>query len=152
MKYQSTQKKLLFNMHRNLNQLRRHAFCKIITQNRNGFIVEVNLRENKYKIALEYKFKGAVDVYLLEPEIDVTRRMEIHTYGMKYHQHYKKELLKLCLVRPMKNEWDTSIALMDSYIPWAAEWTEFYELWKLTGAWHGGGEHPDLESDKEGEL
>lgn len=137
--------KKLINMHKNIAQLRKLDFCRIISQSKHGFLVEVEVREGKYKILLDYKHKGYVDSYLIEPEIRMEDYLEIHTYGMKYHSAYKKAIPQLCLDRPFKNEWNTSIALIDSYIPWAAEWTEFYELWELTGVWHGGGEHPSDE-------
>ena len=39
--------------------------------------------------------------------------------------------------------------LTESYIPWAIEWTEFYELWLLTGTWYGGGVHPGGDKKNE---
>ena len=53
---------------------------------------------------------------------------------------YSKILL--CLTYYDNDKWDSSIPLTRSYIPWAIEWTEFYELWLLTGKWYGRGIHP----------
>lgn len=139
--------KKLVDMHKNIAKLLKLNFCKILNQDRFGFCAVVNLREGKYKILIDYSIKGHVDIYLFEPEIIVEDYTEIHTYGRKYHNAFRRELLKLCLDHPSKNEWDTSVALIDSYIPWASEWTEFYELWQLTGVWHGEGEHPNVEKD-----
>ena len=33
-------------------------------------------------------------------------------------------------------------SIADTIIPWVIEWIYFYELWKITGAWKGGGDHP----------
>lgn len=27
-------------------------------------------------------------------------------------------------------------------VPWAAEWLLHYEVWTITGKWHGGGHEP----------
>jgi hypothetical protein len=27
-------------------------------------------------------------------------------------------------------------------VPWLLLWLSFYELWLITGEWHGGGVHP----------
>ncbi len=62
---------------------------------------------------------------------------------------YNKELPCLCLTHYESDKWNSSIMLTESYIPWAIEWTEFYELWLLTGIWYGGGVHPG--GDKENE-
>jgi len=28
-------------------------------------------------------------------------------------------------------------------LPWTSLWLHFYEIWLVTGVWHGGGEHSD---------
>jgi hypothetical protein len=40
-------------------------------------------------------------------------------------------------------EWNESLLLARTVIPWASEWLLHYELWRATGTWHGGGTtHP----------
>ncbi len=137
--------KNLVNMYGNIAQLENLPFCNIIKVDRKGLWVEVLIRNGKYKILCDYQLTGHMDVYLVEPDINMDNPTEIHTYGMKYHKAYKRELPNLCLRLPYRFQWNSSILLLDSYIPWAAEWTEFYEIWELTGKWHGGGEHPTSE-------
>ena len=36
-------------------------------------------------------------------------------------------------------EWNDSLRLARTVLPWASEWLLHYELWLATGAWHGGG-------------
>ncbi|WP_179098563.1 hypothetical protein [Burkholderia pseudomallei] len=31
---------------------------------------------------------------------------------------------------------------IETYIPWTAEWLWYYEYWRSTGKWVGGGAHP----------
>lgn len=44
----------------------------------------------------------------------------------------------LCLYEA--HEWDGSMLMVDSIIPWATEWLAHYELWRLSGEWYGDGE------------
>jgi hypothetical protein len=48
----------------------------------------------------------------------------------------------LCLY--YDGEWNESLLLARTVIPWASEWLLHYELWQATGTWHGGGtvHHP----------
>ncbi len=48
----------------------------------------------------------------------------------------------LCLWHPKKAEWSPQLRLVDTVLPWAAEWLFYYEIWLATGEWVGGGEHP----------
>jgi hypothetical protein len=48
----------------------------------------------------------------------------------------------LCLHLP--DEWDATMSIADTIVPWAALWLYHYELWHATGEWLGGGAHPRL--------
>ena len=48
----------------------------------------------------------------------------------------------LCLWWPKNCEWDPHHGLVDSYIPWTAEWLWYYEEWLKHGEWLAGGAHP----------
>lgn len=50
----------------------------------------------------------------------------------------------LCLHRD--GEWNDGLLLVDTIVPWTAEWLLFYEIWHATGEWHGGGEWPPVEA------
>jgi len=41
----------------------------------------------------------------------------------------------LCL--HLKSEWDSSMPIADTTVPWTAEWLAHYELWKVRGRWYG---------------
>ena len=40
-------------------------------------------------------------------------------------------------------DWNSSMPLGDTIVPWLAEWLVFYEGWRLTGIWYGNGVLPD---------
>lgn len=46
----------------------------------------------------------------------------------------------LCL--HLSGEWNEKMYLVDSIVPWTAEWLANYEIWLATGDWNGGGEWP----------
>ncbi len=46
----------------------------------------------------------------------------------------------LCLHLP--GEWQPRMFISDSIVPWTLLWLLFYEYWRATGEWIGGGVHP----------
>lgn len=50
-------------------------------------------------------------------------------------------LSPLCLFDPQAREWDPTMLIADTTIPWAARWLACYEVWETTGRWVGGGRH-----------
>jgi hypothetical protein len=133
----------IINAFRNINQLSCLSNCKIISSKRGNISAELVIRDGKYKLRIDIKVGEFPKVYVVEPEIDRSNPLEIHTFGFKYHPYYKKELPLLCLTHLGEDKTNTSMLLTETYIPWAIEWTEFYELWLLTGKWYGKGIHPD---------
>ena len=144
-------KEITLNMYKNIIQLKKLPYCKIVAQKRNGFSAELDIRGGKYRVRIDYQENKSPKVYMITPQIDMSNSLEIHTFGMHYHSAYKRNLPKLCLTYWDEDKWNNSILLTDSYIPWAIEWTEFYEIWLLTGKWHGGGVHPS-GSEKNDEM
>jgi hypothetical protein len=47
----------------------------------------------------------------------------------------------LCLY--VADEWDDTMIIADTLIPWTSEWLFFYQTWHATGDWLSGGVHPD---------
>lgn len=134
-------RKTYINFQRNLSNILKLPYCKLVHRNKYDFSLEITIRDGRYVLRLDYKEKSFPKVYLVSPKIEVDDWEEIHTFGKKYHRDYKKELPLLCLTHYKTDKWTSDITLVESYIPWAIEWTEFYELWLLTGKWYGKGIH-----------
>lgn len=84
-----------------------------------------------YRVELRYKWTGIPEVRLIEPELEFR--------GGKEPPHlYKGNIL--CLHLP--GEWNGSMLLAETILPWTAEWLLHYEIWLATGEWEGGGAHP----------
>lgn len=58
-------------------------------------------------------------------------------------------LSPLCLFDPSAGEWDASMSIAKTTIPWAARWLACYEIWEATGRWHGGGRHQQQGESKD---
>ena len=74
-------------------------------------------------------------VLLLNPNIPKDVRLP-HVYPRKKYKG--KEYPNLCLYLP--GGWNNSLLIADTILLWAIEWLYYYELWIITGKWHGGGE------------
>ncbi len=44
-----------------------------------------------------------------------------------------------CLFYPSSSSWRSDMKLSHTVIPWLALWLAFYEMWRVTGEWYGGG-------------
>ena len=73
------------------------------------------------------------------------------TWNCKYHIGIKiingREYVNLCLYYP--SEWNSTMNISDTIIPWISEWLYYFEFWCITGEWYGGGKHPTKKDIKE---
>jgi hypothetical protein len=42
-----------------------------------------------------------------------------------------------CLCLHQEDQWDGSMSIADTILPWTAEWLAHYELWRRSGLWYG---------------
>jgi hypothetical protein len=83
-----------------------------------------------YTVSVEYRFTNSPQVYVLDPKLDPGHRERLpHVYTGD----------RLCLYTPGTGEWNRSMNLAQTIIPWAAEWLLHYEIWQVTDKWHGSG-------------
>lgn len=87
----------------------------------------------EYLVQLNYKITSHPKVKVLEPDLTVTDGQKLpHVYPYNY----------LCLFYPKYREWKAEFSLADTIVPWISDWLLHYEIWLVTGAWHGDGIHP----------
>lgn len=90
---------------------------------------------DNYNLKINYSKRGAgsVDVFVIDKKLEIAdnRKTLPHVYNTR--------LQKLCLFTPKKREWNLKMPLIESIIPWALEWLDFYEHWLVNGEWLGGG-------------
>jgi hypothetical protein len=83
-----------------------------------------------YDVRLHYTLERGPRVFVRSPDLLQPGEDPIpHRYGDG----------SLCLYLPGTGEWDRSMPLAETIIPWTAEWLYFYEIWLGTGQWCGGG-------------
>lgn len=89
-----------------------------------------------YTIKVRYALDSVPGVWVTSPElIDRPDGAKIpHVYEGK----------RLCLYLPGSGEWERTMFIAETIIPWASLWLYHYEVWHATGEWLGGGVHPTI--------
>jgi len=95
-----------------------------------------------YKVKLTYTRGNGPKVYVLEPTL------ELATGTTSLPHVYSNSEQRLCLYYPKFKEWTPSQYFVNTIIPWISEWLEHYEIWLVTGEWHGGGIEHKSEEEK----
>jgi len=91
-----------------------------------------------YKIEVIYLLLYAPVVRVLSPRFI---RLPGNEEGELPHVYPPKENPSLCLFDPREDEWNPSMLISETIIPWTLDWLACYELWLMTGKWTGGGRH-----------
>ena len=76
-----------------------------------------------------------VKVFVVHPRIE---QME---NGKRVPHLYADGSLCLYMGYPQYHEWDYKIPWTETLIPWTSLWLFYYEIWRETGNWLGGGIH-----------
>ncbi|MDG4875219.1 hypothetical protein P9273_08930 [Mesorhizobium sp. WSM4935] len=92
-----------------------------------------------YRIEVRYRVGYAPQVRVLSPALI---RLPENPEGSLPHVFDRDGDPRLCLYDPAANEWDATMCLSQTIVPWSADWLACYELWLMTGRWTGGGRHP----------
>lgn len=94
-------------------------------------------RSLSYTFELKYRLEQSPKVWITTPVLKKNNE------GEKIPHTYPED--NLCLYRPKYNEFQKNDLISETVIPWISLWLYFYEVWLITGEWHGGGEHPPLK-------
>ena len=105
-----------------------------------GLIWEGKLQPSElsmtYDIRIEYNTGKDPDVYVINP-----KPLLLAKEAIKLPHIYNQEKQHLCLYHRRMNEWNECKMIAKTIIPWTSEWLLHYEIWVVTGTWHGGGIH-----------
>lgn len=116
--------------------------------------VSGHLERNTLSCKISVRPTPLSDEYVLKVDYNPDRTIPFSVYVVKpkplklakdadrLPHVYDQSTQRLCLYLPRKREWNASMLLSETAIPWAIEWLYFYETWLCTGTWLGGGEHP----------
>lgn len=92
---------------------------------------------DNYDIKLVYQITDKPKIYVTKP-----KPLALAIDETKLPHCYDQKLQYLCLYYPDGTEWNKSMLIATTIIPWAYEWLYHYEIWLGTGEWTGGGVHP----------
>ena len=88
-----------------------------------------------YTIQVAYQAGGVPAVKVLKPQLEPRPDAKLpHLYDNG----------ALCLYEA--GEWDPSMSIANTILPWTSEWLIHYEIWRATGVWYGGGGSPPIHS------
>jgi hypothetical protein len=105
-----------------------------------GIIVPTPL-SGLYTVNVIYRQGYNPRTYVQDPQLSLLP-------GKKLPHVYSQIEQRLCLYYPSKRpQWDESMHIAETIVPWASEWLLFYELWLATGEWLGGGIHLETQKD-----
>lgn len=91
-----------------------------------------------FTLELRYRVLAMPEVRVLKPALI---RLPDNPEGALPHVYPPAGDPTLCLFDPLDNQWDPTMYLADTIVPWAFDWVACYELWLMTGRWTGGGRH-----------
>jgi hypothetical protein len=132
-----------------LHQYSALAACPLVVglgaQHRKGFSWDFEARptplSRQYKLRLKYQEGKAPEVFVIEPDL-----VELAN-GKRLLHVYSQKPTKLCLYLPKTGEWNSSMLISKTTVPWAILWLYYFEDWLRTGKWNGGGVHIESEKD-----
>lgn len=99
-----------------------------------------------YKVKLVYHLNKAPKIYVVDP-----KPLPLANGEKKLPHCYDQKEQHLCLYYPDGKEWNKTMLLATTVIPWTYEWLYHYEIWLGTGEWTGGGVHPHNLPKKQNE-
>ncbi|MFI6519916.1 hypothetical protein ACIBF1_30485 [Spirillospora sp. NPDC050679] len=91
-----------------------------------------------YTVKLTYRHRDRPRVVVADPEL------ELHPRATALPHVYREG--DLCLHLP--GEWNDSMLLARTILPWTSEWLLHYELWLITGRWAGSGDDHAVADDE----
>ena len=88
----------------------------------------------EYTVKIEFHHGRKPSITVLSPKLELAegKKRLPHTYICG----------SLCLYTPDRGEWHAGLSLASTIVPWTAMWLYYYEIWLITGKWHGDEKDP----------
>lgn len=102
-----------------------------------------------YTLEIRYQLWKCPKVRVLTPELV---RMPDNPEGAIPHVYPPADDPTLCLFDPAQHQWDPTLYIANTTVPWSYDWLACYELWLMTGRWTGGGRHGSLVTNNGAEA
>ena len=95
------------------------------------------LLSQSYKVVITYDEHHAPKIVVHGQSL---RGLSKSDFPHKYDIDEIHNRVRVCLCLP--SELDYGKPFSETLVPWTVEWLFYYEIWLATGAWRGGGQHP----------
>jgi hypothetical protein len=92
----------------------------------------------RYQLEIRFVIDKYPEVRVLTPALI---RLPGNVEGQLPHVYPPTDDPTLCLFDPEAGQWDWSMAVAETTLPWTCDWIACYEFWLITGVWRGGGRH-----------
>jgi hypothetical protein len=92
----------------------------------------------RYKLEVRHALRDFPCVRVISPALV---RLPTNPEGRLPHVYPPADDPTLCLFDPAQGQWDWSMSIAGTIIPWSFDWLACYEFWLMTGTWTGGGRH-----------
>ncbi|PQZ50192.1 hypothetical protein CQ052_13015 [Ochrobactrum sp. MYb15] len=100
---------------------------------------DVKPQFSKYRIEIRYVVGTMPQVRVLSPALI---QIPDNEEGPLPHIYGPIEDPTLCLFDPANQEWNGSLLISQTIVPWSLDWLMYYEFWLMKKVWAGGGRHP----------
>jgi hypothetical protein len=90
----------------------------------------------RYRVRIEYRAKSPPTLVVEDPPL--RRRQPDEKIPHTYEED------RPCVYLPSTGEWRSDKYIAHTIVPWLSTWLFFYEVWRATGEWLGGGIHPEV--------
>jgi hypothetical protein len=97
--------------------------------------VQPSIFSRVYELQVEYQPGGHPTTWVVKPSLRSLAG------DRKIPHVYPRPDDPLCLYYSSAHEWNGTMSLAKTIIPWACEWLFHFEAWLYTNEWDGGGVH-----------
>lgn len=99
--------------------------------------LQPTVASRRYRVRLLYRVGDSIPrCYVIEPGLRALVAASSQP-GRPLPHVYSAEGDPLCLFTDQ--EWNATMAIADTTIPWASLWLRFFETWLVTNTWEGSG-------------
>lgn len=98
----------------------------------------------EYTLRIEYERGEHPRVFVKDPDIS-----ELAGDRAQDLPHVYRNPLRLCLWLPKAREWDGTMRIDRTFVPWASVWLFYFEEWLGSNDWKGEGVHLNAEDSNQ---
>ena len=96
--------------------------------------------QREYQVTVQWSWldpKSFPHVFLLDPVLKPRSGSDFIDIPHLLMDRNSPEDSALCLFDPDAGQWNSTMWISDTTVPWASEWLHHYEFWHLDGIWRG---------------